>query len=525
MRWFNKQTLDGLSSNAINAIAEDQSGRVWLATDLGVNLISPEREEVQKLYVENGLLSNTVTGVVVDEAGDVWVSTNRGINRIQSSSLVISSFDHSDGLMSDFYGRQAIFKDEHGALYFGGNKGIDIIKPMAVTKNARKPNIALTKFNLFNVEQRPGQSKILTQPVYATKQVRLNHNHSVFSLEFVALDQTAPDKNQYAFYLQGFDLGWQQVGAQRTATYTNLPAGDYVFHVKGTNNDGVWSEPLRLGIHIAAAPWKSTWAYSIYLLALISAIYLFIQVKLKRQAEALALANAREEKQRLKENFEMEQRFTANVAHELRTPLAELINMSEVALMWPDDAEIREGFYQDVLDSATQMHQVVNNLLALARCERGLIRLKLSQLDLLDEIAHAWARHQSYWSKKAISLEVTGADDWHLAGHQAELALILNNIISNAIEYAPTGSAVTIEVDKDSNAIRCCNRMVNPLSPEEIPFIFQRLWRKDGSSAYSEHAGLGMPLIKAYAEIIQLQVEVQLIEDRFVLTLSGLAKD
>ena len=526
MTLLNKQSkpTPGLSSNSINSIVEDGAGRVWLATNLGVNIYEPESNRFRQIYVEDGLLSNTVMSAVVDELGDIWLATNRGINRVQSRSRVISSYDHSDGLVSDYYGRQAVFKSKEGHLYFGGNNGIDIINPEAVTKNLHQPKLAITRLKLFDLEQSAEKSEVLTKPIYATERLTLSHNQAVFSLEFSTLDFTAPEKSQYAYYLEGFDPRWQYVGNQRLAAYTNLPAGKYVFNVKGTNNDGVWSQPVQLEIVITAAPWKSPWAYGLYFLLGLLAVYLVLSFKLRRQRAAFELQREREEKQRLEENFAMEQRFTANVAHELRTPLAELINMSEVALMWPDAPEIKESFYQDVLDSATQMHQVVNNLLALARCERGLLTLKLEPVDLVHEVKHTWERHQNLWHKKSITLALSGDEDWEIVSHQAELALILNNIISNGIEYSPQDAVIHIHMLKSQNLISIRNRMEVPLSQQELKLMFQRLWRKEESRPCEQHSGLGMPLIKAYAEILNLSVGVETRDEDFILTLSNFSK-
>ncbi|WDD99833.1 sensor histidine kinase [Thalassomonas actiniarum] len=512
-----------ISNNVINAIKEDAYGRIWIATALGLNLVDTANGRLSKYFIRDGLLSNNLMDIIVDEFDDLWLSTNKGLMRYQLRTERFSHYDIGDGLVNEQYARGAAYKDSRGLLYFGGSTGIDVIDPQRVPKNPHAPRTMITKLSLFDQEVVAGEG-VLQRPVYAADELYLSHKNYVFSLQFSALDFTAPEKNQYAFYLAGFDENWRYVAQQNSATYTNLPAGDYTFYVKGTNNDGVWSQPpAQLAITIAAAPWKTWWAYSGYTLLLLFIIYLFLTVKLKRQRDAFALLREREEKQRLKDNYEMEQRFTSNVAHELKTPLAELISMSEIALRWPDDPKVTQDFFQDTLDAANQMHQVVNNLLALARCERGLIKLKYTPLHLAEEIHHAWSRYRNEWQAKNIPLHLDKNSPYIINSSQAEFTLILNNILSNAIEYSPQGSDIRVEIKQQDNgayAVSFANAMEDPLEPEELELMFQRLWRKDLSRSSEKHSGLGMSLIKAYAGLFGYQLSVEIGQDGcFMLTL------
>lgn len=517
-----------ISNNAINSITEDVEGRIWIATSLGINVVSPADNSLSKYFVEDGLISNNVIDIIIDDADDLWLTTNKGIMRYQSRTQRFSHYDSSDDLLNEQYVKGAVFKDSKGLLYFGGNITIDVIKPSLAPKNPQAPTTVITKLRLFDQEIMATNSGLLNQPIFAAKELNFNHKEYVFSLQFSALDFTAPEKNQYAYYLAGFDQDWRYVASQNSATYTNLPAGDYTFYVKGTNNDGVWSElPTQLAITIAAAPWKTWWAYCSYLLLISLVIYAFISIKLKRHSDAFALLREREEKQRLKKNYEMEQRFTSNVAHELRTPLAELISMSEIAIMWPDDAKITADFYQNTLDAAKQMHQVVNNLLALARCERGLIKLNFTPLNLQEEIDQAWYRYHDEWQDKNLTIDIKGEPLAVISSSQAEFALVLNNILSNAIEYCPRGSEIMVEIslqDKDGYSISFANVTEEQLDLEDLQLMFQRLWRKDLSRSSEKHFGLGMSLIKAYTEMFAYPLTVAISKDGlFIITVKNVS--
>ena len=516
-----------ISDSRVTALCEDSHGSMWVGTRNGLNRYDLNDGSMEVFSSENGLLSNIVQGILEDEAGDIWLSSNRGLTRFRVSTHKFSHFNQRDGLVNRQYNRGAYYKNRQGFLIFGGSAGLDAFNPKGVPQNNIAPAVQLTTFSLFDNEVEPKQNGVLEQPIHAARKIRLSYNEYVFSIGYAALDFADPEKNQYAYQLVGFDKSWRNVGSQRMATYTNLEPGEYTFRVKATNNDGVWStKDASIQLNVRSAPWKTNWAYGFYFVVISFLILALIKYNVNRQKQALILEQGRQERDRLAVSYEREQQFTADVAHELRTPLSELRSMAEVALKWPDEEEITKDFFQDTLDATMQMQQIVNNLLALARCERGLVSLTYSELNLSDELFAAWQRHEEDADAKQIKLVEEGVENALITSSSAELGLILNNLFSNAIEYSPQETSIIVTVRREPQgtyALSMKNVSGEKLSSQDLSSLFIRLWRKDLARSSEKHAGLGLSLVKAYAEVLGYIVGVELdIDTHFIITIGNI---
>ncbi len=214
---------------------------------------------------------------------------------------------------------------------------------------------------------------------------------------------------------------------------------------------------------------------------------------------------------RLFDSFGQEKRFTSDVAHELRTPLSELTTMAEVALRWPENIEATTTFPQDVLDSSRQIQATVNSLLDLARCEKGQVKLHPEKINLSERFDNSWSRHKSRIENKSLTLNRDYADNTWTRSSVVEFDLIINNLISNAIEYCPINSDITVSIKPEKkHLVFSLSNKTDSLTKDDLPFIFERMWRKDQARSSSSHSGLGLSLVKAYTKILGLSFNVEL---------------
>lgn len=226
---------------------------------------------------------------------------------------------------------------------------------------------------------------------------------------------------------------------------------------------------------------------------------------------------------RLQTAFERERQFSDDVAHELRTPLTELHNLAEVGSRWSDDPALARDFFDEVLAATHQLERIVVNLLALARCEKGLEVVESTEIDLVSLIDAAWQRVLPEAQAKQLGFERQGPSTLIVHTGRDPLELILNNLLSNAVAYSPAGGAVTCTVVERGGAlsISIANHAEH-LDNSDLPHLFERLWRKDSARTSGHHAGLGLNLVKAYAERLKLAIQVTLEPDQlFRITLSG----
>ncbi len=519
----NPEQANSLSSNIVNTVKSDHKGGLWIGTHFGLNHYNPDSGQFTLYTEEHGLPSNVVNNIVIDQNNQLWLSTQRGLTRFNPARMEFSNFGLDDGLSNAYFQTGSAHINKNGELFFGGSKGIDHVKPETVITNPFPPKVQFTDFQVMNQSVKPSQRGLLAFSITETNVINLNHQQTMFAFEFSALDFTIANKNQYAYRLLGFDQTWQFVGNRRYASYTNIPAGNYRFEVKATNNDGLWSlQNAGIDINIAAAPWLTWWAKLIYALIIVSLIFLALTLRFRQERNRLAMEQKKEEALFLKESYQKEQRFTADVAHELRTPIAELRTMAEVALRWPDDPAQAQPFYQDTLDAALQMQQMVNNLLALVRADLGVVAIHLSDIDLTDMLLRVWENYKTEINSKQFSLSTDLSQESLIHSSAAEFRLILNNIISNAIEYAPSNTTIDVKLMTTQDGYYCLsisNQMIELLTEQDLLNMFNRMWRKDLARSSEQHAGLGMSLIQSYARMLSLTVDVKVNEHQ-IFTIS-----
>jgi diguanylate cyclase (GGDEF)-like protein len=252
-----------MASNFITALHEDATGRVWAGTAQGLNeiLTAADGKISFKFYPAAG--TEKIFSVQSDATGKVWLSTLASIIALDPASGTVSKYNAADGLL-DGYRVGAAYAGQDGKLYFGGGGGVILVEPDAVQVASAAPGVAITDISVFNrslsLAPRPAGVE-LRGPVTAPRELVLQAEHSVFSLEFAALHFSDPVKNSFRYQLEGFDRDWVGADAShRSATYTNLDPGKYVFKVKAANDRGQWSASVA-SVTITVLPpfWKTWW--------------------------------------------------------------------------------------------------------------------------------------------------------------------------------------------------------------------------------------------------------------------------
>jgi diguanylate cyclase (GGDEF)-like protein len=254
--------LDSLSADTIYSILVDDTGAVWIGTrGGGIDRVLNPAEAPHALRFENfseaqGLPNNSVYGLRADGVGNLWISTNFGLARLEPKTRTVQRFHRLHGLQAEEFNFGAHYRDRSGKLFFGGAAGFNSFYPEVLEFNERPPRVVLTQFLKLNS---PGISGV---PEERLSRLALSHDEDVITLKFAALDFADPRANRYEYKLDGFDDEWVQADERRAATYTNLPGGQYVFRVRASNSDGVWStQDLALPVDVAPSPWLSPFAF------------------------------------------------------------------------------------------------------------------------------------------------------------------------------------------------------------------------------------------------------------------------
>ena len=252
---YDARNKEGISSDVILSIYEDTRGRVWIGTGGGgLNLYRPETDTFLYYLEKDGLPNGVVYGILEDSQGHLWLSTNFGISRFDPETRTFRNFDAGDGLQSNEFNSGAYAKGRSGELYFGGINGLTVFHPSSIDDSPYLPQVTLTSLT-------QDDNPIATEfSVETTQDITLTWPQNSFEFEFAALSYNQPDKNRYAYILEGFDTNWHFIGTKRDGRYTNLPGGKYTLLLKASNSDGIWNEtPVRINMTVIPPFWQTTW--------------------------------------------------------------------------------------------------------------------------------------------------------------------------------------------------------------------------------------------------------------------------
>jgi diguanylate cyclase (GGDEF)-like protein len=274
----------GLTDDGIASLHEDMNGRIWAGTGAGlIEIVTTADGSIQFRMMASTTGLGRVFAIRSDSDGTVWASTASTLLQLDPHSGKARYYTATDGAI-DSYRVGAAFTGKDGLLYFGGSAGITVVAPKMVGIDSVAPQVAITDITVLNRSLARGvlpDGVRLDGPVTSARALVLPPQQTVFAIEFAALHFTDPLQNRYAYRLEGFDPDWVQADAMhRSATYTNLNPGKYVFKVKGANNRGLWSsESTSLAITILPPFWKTWWFRT--LVAALAAASLAIAYRLR----------------------------------------------------------------------------------------------------------------------------------------------------------------------------------------------------------------------------------------------------
>ncbi|HYW95789.1 MAG TPA: two-component regulator propeller domain-containing protein, partial [Bacteroidales bacterium] len=264
---------NGLCDNFTISLCEDKNADIWIGTTSGLNVFNKTDSLFTYYSVRNGLPGNIIYDIIEDNKRDLWFSTGKGLAVTTPVQGSPAAFQVVDELAGQEFNIKAVFRNTDGEMFFGGMNGLVSLYPDSLKGNSFIPPIKITsveKENNTNHENLNAYSPVIS----------LTYKDYSFTISFAALEFTNPQKNRYAYQMQGISPKWNNIGTRHYVHFTKLPPGDYVFRVKGTNNDGIWNdEPTSLKIHISPPWWQSKVAYLSYFILTLFLIILLVYLR------------------------------------------------------------------------------------------------------------------------------------------------------------------------------------------------------------------------------------------------------
>jgi signal transduction histidine kinase/ligand-binding sensor domain-containing protein len=267
----NQNSTNTLCSNFIVSLCEDFEHNLWIGTTSGLNKFITSDSEFLYFSKNDGLPSNIIYEIQEDKNQNLWLATVEGLCVYYTKQKVFRAFEIEDGMQGREF-NTASFRASDGELFFGGMHGVNFFYPDSVKDNNFIPPVVIT-----NIEKLNSWGKQILSPE-SFENLKLSYLDYAFTIEFAALDFTSPLQNRYAYKMEGAADEWIDIGNRRNISFSNLPAGKYIFLVKGSNSDGIWNEKVTsLKIEIIPPIWKSKWAVMSYFILTIILIFLYVR--------------------------------------------------------------------------------------------------------------------------------------------------------------------------------------------------------------------------------------------------------
>jgi signal transduction histidine kinase/ligand-binding sensor domain-containing protein/DNA-binding NarL/FixJ family response regulator len=514
-----------LSGNTILDIHGDNGNVIWLGTNIGINSFNKITQKFESITERDGLPHNWVYKIFNDDNGNLWLNTLKGISKFILSSKTIKTYDVLEGIVSADRPGVGCQMDD-GNIFLVSPAGLIKFNPDGVIDNPFVPPIEIT-------DVRSGD-KVFNN----YDEVIVSHDEANLAFEFAALSYVRSEKNLYAYKMEGIDKNWIHAGTSRNVTYSNLDPGEYIFRVKGSNNDGVWNEQgTALRIIILPPWWKTKWAYFIYFALIACIVYLTWRLQLKRIRTQHAFEMSRFETQKLHEIDKIKSRFFTNISHEFRTPLTLILGPAKRILERANDSEAKSD--ADLIHrSAKKLNRLVDELLDISKIEAGEMKLKACPMNLVEAVREITLSFYSLAERKKITFNVTSDVDNIIAYiDKDKFEKILSNILSNAFKFTPEGGTVYVTIrptprpshGRDNTPLKVPsyggdlgvglkNQFAEiiirdtgiGIPQNEKDKIFDRFYQVDGTHTRDhEGTGIGLSLTKELVELHKGKIEVE----------------
>ena len=495
-----------LSSNIVWSVVEDSVGKLWIATSSGLNLFDKTTEKFTRFTQEDGLPSNLIYSIL-SEGESLWIATSNGMARLDLQMEKFRIYGENDGLYAGSFSRSAGFKGREGEMFFASGRGIVAFHPGDVQQNLRvPPPVVLTDFRKFN-------KKIdLGRPISEVSEIELSYQDNFISFEFAALDYHDPEKNRYAYQLEGFDQSWIESGTGRTATYTNLDPRTYVLRVKGASHDGAWNQ-AGLSIQLSIKPpfWITWWFRGTCLVVFSSLLLVGYRIRIrgirKRNVLLKELVEERTAELRQSQAALLRQerlatlgQLTATVSHELRNPLGTMqVGLCSIRKRM-DGADRRlEQTFLRVERGLTRCDHIIDELLDFTRTTRAERRSVVVD-SWLGELLDEESVPEGLTVRRELGLPglTVLVDAYRL--RRAVVNVYENACQAMASENAPQrareGSILTVSTRRSGECLEIEVADTGPGIPEHVlPRIFEPLY-----STKMFGVGLGLPTVQRILE-------------------------
>ncbi|HVW96581.1 MAG TPA: two-component regulator propeller domain-containing protein [Mucilaginibacter sp.] len=520
---FKAHTYQGsLSNNDVLSLYVDSADRLWVGTSFGLNY-TPEKTAVtvarpvfKVLSTGSGLPNNTIHAITSDDSNRIWISTNKGLACINPQDMKVVQYKEADGLQSDEFSDNAVWKDTKGMLYFGGIYGFNHFLPENIHISSEQPHLLIADLQFAGNSKPERDLRVLTRNGRVpSRHYELKPQDNYFELTLQPISYTSSQKCRYAYFLDGADKNWHYIGNHEKIIYNNIPPGDYSLKIKWSNGAGVWTPAAEaFSVTVKQYPWLTPPAFFLYGLMICCSAWYFVRTRRNKflMAQELKVEHMLREKDEMLHQEQLD--FFTNVAHELQTPLTLITGSVERYLQkvsLPVNAGHPTSFLHIVQQESARLHYLIHQLLDFRKAEAGQLHNHYSYIDGTTLLTDRASLFHVLKEQKQVDFTCdvdAGINFWT---DKDKLEKIIFNLLSNAFKYCPEHQYIVFSAHKkDAKTLEIV--VANSgctLSPAEVSRLFDRFFVAENNPQQNISSGIGLAFTQQLTRLINGDIRVR----------------
>ena len=525
---FNENSKDLVQSTFTHYVDKDENtlpriidmslgkeGEIWFINqsfDLKLfNSKTANFYEFKKLFPNK---THSFSAIEAQDSTNLWLSSFQGIHHFNTEKKKVNSYYSSEGFQEESYILRSGYKDKEGKIYFGGAKGINFFNPNKLKKLPVKKSIEahlfVTSIDILNKPAKQIIPEQITSEVFNVDQLHLKYNQSSFTIQFAAIGNIINPNYNYSYRLKDFDKEWKSTYSEVSATYTNIPSGNYVFEIKANEiNQPLLVLNKQIKITISPPFWQNSYAYIFYLLILFIIIFIVYKWVLIRRKLLINKISRRQEKEfnKAKMNF-----FT-KMSHEIQTPITLILgpidNMLERAVQ-NGDLLLKERL-NIIANNANRLSRIARDLTLVRNKDLNRLKLSVTQNNLKENIDQVSLSFKELARIKNIDFTINCpnniGDTWY---DKDKMEHILYNILGNSFKYTPKEGNIILTV-KPINKKEVLKISISDsgsgIPKEELEDIFKLFYRSTNKNE-AKGTGIGLALTKELVTLHKGRIKV-----------------
>ena len=505
---------DPISSSKLTSIYIDSQHRLLFSSEgKGIFIYDKTKDRFHNIGQAQGLPNNVIYGILDDPQGNLWLSSNKGIICFHPDDPKnYRLYTTENGFSTNQFNFKASFKGRDGRFYFGGINGFTSFYPdeISTVKNQVRPPVFITQIQLLNNRDPQVEQDIQVQ-LHRSEKIVLTHRFSSFTISFVSLSFASPSKNQYAYKLEGADEEWTMAGNTKSVSYVNLSPGTYVFHVKASNNDGLWNETgAAVQIEILPPLWLSLPAKVAYVLLILALCYVclryYIRANKRKQARHLLAFQSEQEQKSFRSKID----FFTNIAHEIRTPLSLITApLEEIIQQENSDQETMHNL-RIIEKNCERLTVLINQLLDFRKMDENEQSLHPEPVDLGNLLEDLYDRFRKSVHRNKVRFDLSIPRDQALVVETDLDALIkiLSNLLTNASKFAR--SYIRVRLDRQPDGTFTISVSDDgPGIPDEFKKLVFDPFYQLSSNQDRGGTGIGLSLVKHLTNRLGAEIKIE----------------